>query len=168
MKPFHKTILIVEDDPNDAEMIERCFRMAGVTGPIHRVENGLEAMEYLRGDGKYRDRKSYAYPTFIITDLKMPKADGFSVLEQLASNPMWAMIPTVVLSGSIDSDDIRRAYLLGACSYHEKPATLAELQQQIKALHDYWLTCHVPSVDTLGNHQPTSSLGKLGARFDLA
>ena len=64
--------------------------------PIQIVDNGLEAIAYMMGEGKYADRKTYAYPTFVITDLKMPQADGFSVLEFLKGNPEWAIIPTIV------------------------------------------------------------------------
>ena len=69
-----------------------------MTVPIQMVSDGGEAIAYILGEGKYSDRKKFAYPTFIITDLKMPKADGFAVLEFLKSNPKWKMIPTIVLS----------------------------------------------------------------------
>ena len=75
----------------------------------------------MMGEGKYSDRRLYAYPTFITTDLKMPGADGFAVLEHLKNNPEWAVIPTVVLTGSRDLDDIKKSYMLGASSYHVKP-----------------------------------------------
>ena len=66
----------------------------------------------MMGEGKYADRDKFAYPTFIITDLKMPRRDGFAVLGFLKSNPEWAMIPTIVFSGSADLDDIKEAYML--------------------------------------------------------
>jgi CheY-like chemotaxis protein len=95
----------------------------------------------------------------------MPLADGFAVLEHLKNNPEWAIIPTVVFSGSADHDDIKRADLLGASSYHEKPTSLEALRIQMKVLHDYWMTCHVPQVDITGKHLKTYALGKLGERF---
>jgi CheY-like chemotaxis protein len=78
------------------------------------------------GEGKFSNRTEFAYPTFIMTDLKMPSADGFAVLEFLKGNPEWAVIPTIVFSASSDLDDIKKAYMLGASSYHinrERPMT---------------------------------------------
>ena len=98
----------------------------------------------------------------------MPGTDGFAVLEHLKNNPEWAVIPTVVLSGSRDHDDIKRAYLLGASSYHVKPGSVEALRQQLKVLHDYWMTCEVPEVDSTGRQLPTESKGKLGERFAQA
>ena len=165
MKTYHTTILIVEDDPNDQLLIERAFRKAGVTSPIHVVGDGTEAIAYMCGEGKFADRQKFAYPTFITTDLKMPRADGFAVLEFLKKNPDWKVIPAVVLSSSRDADDIKKAYMLGASSYHLKPHSLDQLSDQLKTLHEYWLTCEVPQVDITGKQIETNSHGKLGERF---
>src|SRR5687767_6468716 len=140
MKKYNATIMIVDDDPNDLFLIERAFRKIGVTDPIQTVNGGLEAIAYMKGEGKYADRKTYAYPTFITTDLKMPDADGFAVLEHLKKNPEWAVIPTVVLTSSRDLDDIKKAYMLGASSYHVKPGSPDELRKLLTILNDYWMT----------------------------
>ena len=87
MTRYQKTILVVEDQPNDRALIEMAFRQVGVTGPIHLLSDGEEAIAYMMGEGQYADRQKYAYPSFIITDLKMPCADGFDVLDHLKSNP---------------------------------------------------------------------------------
>jgi CheY-like chemotaxis protein len=168
MKHYHATIMVVDDDPNDLFLIERAFRAIGVKDPIHTINGGLEAIAYIKGEGKFSDRKVYAYPTFITTDLKMPEADGFAVLEHLRNNPEWAVIPTVVLTSSQDLDDIKKAYMLGASSYHVKPSSTEGLQAQLKVLHDYWLTCEVPQVDSTGRQLRTDSAGKLGERFAQA
>src|SRR5665213_1459838 len=165
MKKFHATILVVEDDQNDQFMIERAFRKIGVTDPIHHVSDGAEAIAYMMWEGKYGDRKMYEYPTFIMTDLKMPKKDGFDVLNHLKNNPSWAVIPTVVFSASSDPDDIKKSYMLGASSYHVKPHNPEDLYNQIAVLHAYWVTCEVPEVDQTGKQLPTNSRGKLGERF---
>jgi two-component system response regulator len=162
---YHKTILVVEDEKGDQFLIKRAFRKIGVTGPIHAVSNGSEAIAYLMGEGKYSDREQFAFPTFIMTDLKMPEGDGFAVLEHLKRNPEWASIPTVVLTASRDSDDIKKSYLLGASSYHVKPNDYQALCKQLKILHDYWMTCQVPEVDVSGMQLSTESEGKLGQRF---
>jgi CheY-like chemotaxis protein len=160
--------MIVDDDANDLEFIEGAFRSIGVTDPIHAINGGREAIAYMLGEGKYADRDTFAYPTFVTTDLKMPGTDGFAVLEHLKSHPEWAVIPTVVLSGSSDLDDIKKAYMLGASSYHVKPNSMELLRHQLKVLHDYWLTCEVPLVDTTGRRLRTDSVGKLGERFPQA
>jgi CheY-like chemotaxis protein len=165
MKKYYSTVLVVDDDPNDLILIERAFRFIGVTAPIHTVNGGEEAIAYMKGEGKFSNRGVYAYPTFITTDLKMPGADGFAVLEHLKNNPEWAVIPTVVLTASRDLDDIKKAYMLGASSYHVKPSSPDDLRQQLKVLHEYWLTCEVPEVDESGRQLRTDSEGKLGERF---
>ncbi len=119
------------------------------------------------GEGKYADRKTFCYPTFVMTDLKMPRADGFDVLSFLKRNPEWAIIPTIVFSSSADLDDIKKSYMLGASSYHRKPSGDG-LSLQIKVLYDYWLTCEVPEVDSTGKQIHTDSAGKLGERFEQA
>jgi CheY-like chemotaxis protein len=167
-KKYHSTILVVDDDPNDLIFIERAFRAIGVTDPVHTVSGGEEAIAYMMGEGKYSDRSKYAYPTFITTDLKMPQADGFAVLEHLRNNPEWAVIPTEVLTSSRDLDDIKKSYMLGARTYHVKPGSTEALRHQLKVLHDYWVTCKVPEVDSTGRQLRTSSEGKLGERFPQA
>jgi CheY-like chemotaxis protein len=168
MKKYHSTILIVDDDVNDLVLIEDAFRDIGVKDPIHTVNGGREAIAYMMGDGKYADRSRYPYPTFITTDLKMPGCDGFAVLEHLLNNPQWAVIPTVVLTASRDLDDIKKAYMLGASSYHVKPNSPADLKHLLKVLHDYWMTCEVPQIDSTGKQLRTDSAGKLGERFAQA
>lgn len=108
----------------------------------------------MMGKGKYFDRNTYGYPTFITTDLKMPEAEGFAVLEHLKQNPEWAVI--------------KKAYMLGASSYRVKLSSLDELRHQLKVLHDYWLTCEAPEVDSTGRQLRTNSAGKLGERFAQA
>jgi len=165
MKKYNATVLVVEDDPNDQFLIQHAFREIGVIDPIHYVGDGAEAIAYMLGEGKYADREKYAYPTFIITDLKMPGTDGFAVLEFLKSNPDWKVIPTIVLSASSDLDDIKKSYMLGASSYHIKPNTAEELRQQLAVINAYWMTCQVPQVDLTGRQLHTNSRGKLGERF---
>jgi CheY-like chemotaxis protein len=165
MKKYYATILIVDDDPNDQFLIERAFRTIGVTDPIQAVSDGAEAIQYMMGEGKYADREKFAYPTFVITDLKMPRADGFAVLEFLKGNPQFAIIPTIVLTSSADLDDIKKSYMLGASSYHIKPRNHEELQKQLSVINQYWMTCEVPQVDIHGKQLRTESVGKLGERF---
>lgn len=157
--------MVIEDDPNDQVLIERAFRRIGVRDPIQIVGDGIEAITYLMGEGKYSDREKYAFPTFIMTDLKMPRGDGFAVLEFLKGNPQWKVVPTIVLTASDDRDDIKKSYMLGASSYHVKPQNHEELQNLLKVINAYWMTCQVPEIDSTGKQLLTDSLGKLGERF---
>lgn len=166
MKKYHATILVVEDDSNDQLLIQDAFKKIGVTDPIQIVSSGSEAIAYMMGEGKFADRQKYAYPTFIMTDLKMPNGDGFAVLEFLKGNPQWKVIPTIVLSASADLDDIKKSYMLGASSYHVKPQNHDGLRNQLEVINDYWMTCQVPEVDSSGKQLVTHSKGKLGERFN--
>ena len=168
MKKYNATILLVDDDEDFLLFVERAFRQNGVTSPIHKVFDGAQAIDYMMGEGKFADRKTYEYPTFVMTDLKMPRADGFSVLQHLKGNPEWAIIPTVVFSSSSDLDDIKKSYMLGASSYHIKPHSMTELREHLTILHQYWMTCETPEVDTSGRQRRTQSGGKLGVRFEQA
>lgn len=129
-----------------------------MTSPIHQVHDAAEAISYMLGEGKYADRKAYEYPTFVITDLKMPRGDGFSVLQYLKGNPEWAIIPTVVFSSLSDLDDIKKSYMLGASSYHVKPHSTDELKEHLDVLHTYGMRCETPEVDTSGRQAGASML----------
>lgn len=166
MKKYDATILLVDDDVDFLFLVERAFRRNGVSSPIHQVHDGEEAIAYMMGEGKYADRKTYEYPTFITIDLKMPKADGFAVLQHLKGNPEWAIIPAVIFTSSGDPDDIKKSYMLGASSFHIKPNAHEQLTRQLKILHDYWMTCETPQVDRTGRQVHTNSVGKLGERFE--
>lgn len=168
MKKYDATLLLVDDDADFSMFVEKAFRANGVTSPIHRVFDGAEAIAYMMGEGKFANRATYEYPTFIMTDLKMPKADGFKVLEHLKSNPEWAIIPAVVFTSSTDLDDIKKSYMLGASSYHVKPLSMEKLRHNLKILHDYWMTCETPEVDRTGRQLRTDSVGKLGERYKQA
>lgn len=164
MRRVKPTILVVDDDENDRMFIAAAFSAIGVS-KVQTVECGDAAIEYLEGTGLYSDRSVYPYPDFVITDLKMPQGDGFAVLEHLKRTPERAIIPTVVLTGSQDNDDIKKAYWLGASAYHVKPSSPEGLRTLVKALHGYWLMCEVPELDRTGKQVETSGGHKLGERF---
>ena len=158
-------VLVVDDSPIDRELIGAALRVAGLDKEIRLVEDGAQAIAYLSGQGKYSDRNAHPYPCFVLTDLKMPVADGFAVLEYMRSRPDLAIIPTVVFSGSSDSDDVKTAYQLGAASYIVKPGTADGLRKCLQVVHDYWTLCEVPPAHVTGENVKTESRGKLGERF---
>lgn len=167
MKEQRHVILIAEDDPNDRLLLVTALRDNGVRDVISEVNDGKEALAYLQGSGKYADRTRYPFPSMILTDLKMPRMDGFAVLEIIRNNPDWAIMPTVVLSASADAHDIRQAYALGAKSYFRKPQSFEELSSLVKLMYEYWARCEVPEVYETGKMVETQGEGKLGARFNV-
>lgn len=161
------TILIVEDDLLDQELIRNAFCRASERARIHTVGDGAEAIAYLAGDGVYADRQRYPYPHLVITDLKMRPGDGFAVLQFLKSHPRLSVVPTVMFSGSADTNDVSTAYRLGASSYMVKPQTSTEMDRRLRVLIDYWSLCEAPAISATGHHQNTDNRGKLGERFGL-
>jgi CheY-like chemotaxis protein len=148
-------ILVVEDNPDDRFLIQRAIEANSVPAELRLVTCGEEAIAYLKGEGQFADREQYQYPSFLITDLKMPRGDGFSLLSFLKSTPESAIIPPVVLSSSGDLDDIKKAYIMGASAYFIKPLQNVELERIMKCLVDFWMLCEVPQVDDEGKRLST-------------
>lgn len=149
--PLRKpAILIVDDDPNDRSLIEAAFSQIGVSEPVNSVSGGAEAVEYLKGVGKYADRSRFPFPHLLLLDLKMARMNGFEFLHCIRSYPNLMVVPTVVFTSSEDLNDLRKAYLLGANSYFVKARTFEELCEQIKSIYSYWMLVRVPPVDGEG------------------
>lgn len=117
-------ILLAEDDENDVFFMRRALRKAEVTFPMHLVTNGQEALDYLRGAGKFSDRDQYPLPSIMLLDLKMPFVDGFEVLTWISSQPSLTEIPVVVLTSSAEERDRQKAAELGAKAYFVKPPAI--------------------------------------------
>ena len=139
-------ILIVEDDENDALILQRALRKAGFNDPFHLCPNGRDAVCYLKGEGPYQDREKFQFPRILFTDLKMPVMDGFELLQWLRSHPECGIIPAIVLSASQQESDVKRAYLLGANSYFVKPLDSEQLVSMLRVAFDYWQMCQIPQV----------------------
>ncbi len=159
-------LLIVDDDENDRMLIERAFLKLNVGYRIEPLKIGGEALALIKGEGIYADRKAHPFPTFILTDLKMPGGDGFEILAYLKQHPEILIVPVVMLSGSDDPDDVRQAYMLGASSFIVKPPGLDGLEGIVQKLHYYWSECEVPLTDDSGRAIVTKSAGKIGERFN--
>lgn len=165
MKNTHWNVLIVDDDANDRFLLQRSLLQFNGTLHVSEVEDGEEAIRYLNGEGKFADRKKFPFPTFIFIDLKMPKLDGFAVLGHLKKNPQWAVIPTIVFSASADLDDVKKAFLCGACAYHVKPHSKEGRDELCRKLIEYWSSSEIPQADEHGRQFMTDSQGKLGERI---
>jgi CheY-like chemotaxis protein len=165
MKAQKPSLLIVDDDENDRLFLERTLQKLGSYYHVHSMHDGDEAIRFIKGEGKYEDRKEFPFPSCIITDLKMRPADGFKLLDFIKKHPALSIIPVVMLSGSCDPDDIRHAYLLGASSYFIRPSTPEGLTNLIKSIHDYWTQCQVPAVNEAGYALLTNSVGRAGEGY---
>ena len=137
------TVLIVEDNPTDVMLIRRAFAKANVGNPLQIVNDGDAAVHYLAGDGAYGDRTQYPLPAVILLDLKLPRRSGFEVLQWLRAQSELLRLPVVVLTSSKQSQDINRAYDLGANSYLVKPVEFDDLKEMIGQVHIYWLDLNV-------------------------
>lgn len=137
--PVSNTILLVEDELDDAQLLTRAFRKAGIGNPVRHLQDGDMAIAYLAGQPPYADRERNPYPTVILLDLKLPRRSGFEVLEWLRAQPGLRRLPVVVLTSSGQNEDVNRAYDLGANSYLVKPASTAALQEMVKNINAYWV-----------------------------
>jgi CheY-like chemotaxis protein len=132
------TLLVVEDNDDDIFFIERIFRQLEARCDLKFVHDGLEALEYLAGKGNYADRSKFPLPTIILMDLKMPRMNGFEVLEWMQKQPEIKLIPTIVVTSSTLQEDVTRAYRLGANAVMNKPVDKDSLLQMLKTFHIYW------------------------------
>jgi CheY-like chemotaxis protein len=139
-------ILIVEDDENDAFIVNRALLEAGVTCPIEFCENGLQAQAYLCGKEPYSDRSRFPLPWLLLTDLKMQKMDGLELLQWLRGYSGCGYIPTLVFSASRQASDVEAAYRLGANSYLAKPTNFRALVEMMKQVVGYWGISEKPPV----------------------
>ena len=134
-----RRVLIAEDDPSDAFLLQRAFNAAGVPASLHFVRDGQEAIDYLGGQSNYADRVTYPLPDLLLLDLKMPRLNGFDVLEWLRQQPGLKRLLVTILTSSDQARDIDRAYDLGANSYLLKPHGTNELAELVQRVQRYWL-----------------------------
>lgn len=135
-----EVILVVDDDENDAFFIERALKEALVANPRLRVRDGEEAIAYLKGEGGYGDREKFPLPHLMLLDLKMPRKNGFEVLEWVRRQPGLRRLPVIILTSSREDADINHAYDLGANTYLVKPVQPESLVDMAKAIKLHWLT----------------------------
>lgn len=159
-------IILIDNDVDDQFLSQLALeRVLPAGSTVHAVGGGDEAIAYMIGEGKFADRDLYPFPSLVITDLRMSKGDGFDVLEFLQNNPAWNVVPRLMFSSSADADDVRTAYMLGASAYHIKPLSRAEMELRMRSIVEYWAGSAVPPVDRTGRVLPTSSAGRIGARY---
>lgn len=134
-----KSILLVEDNPDDVELTMRAFRQNNIKNEIIVANDGVEALDYLFGAGKYEGRDLNDKPALILLDLKLPKIDGLEVLRKVRADERTSLLPVVILTSSKEEQDILRGYTLGTNSYVRKPIDFNEFSKAVGFLGLYWL-----------------------------
>jgi two-component system response regulator len=132
-------ILLIEDNPDDAEMTIRALRKNNIANKIIHLKDGALGLDFIFGQGEFKERNRDNQPRFILLDLKMPKVDGIEVLERIKSDERTRKIPVVVLTSSKEDPDVAKCYALGVNSYIVKPVGFENFSDAVAKLGMYWM-----------------------------
>lgn len=132
-------ILLVEDNPSDAELTLHALQKSNLANRIQLVRDGEEALDFLFCRGAFSSRRFELAPRLILLDLKLPKVDGLQVLEQVKGDPRTRAIPVIILTSSKEDRDLAAGYTRGVNSYIQKPVHFGEFQKVVEQLGMYWL-----------------------------
>ncbi|MDB6039230.1 MAG: response regulator with CheY-like receiver domain and winged-helix DNA-binding domain [Verrucomicrobiales bacterium] len=141
-------VLIVDDSDSDIFFLLRAFASSGVKNPIQVVRNGAEAMDYLRGEGKFADREKFALPCIVILDLHMPHPNGIEILKWKKTRPEFRKVLFVALSNFDNTRSVSEAYEAGASTFLSKPLQAEDVRNLVHSFDEYWLR-KSQSADTL-------------------
>lgn len=130
-------ILLAEDNPGDVRLTEKALDHGNIINNLHVVENGVEAIKFLRQEGDYADKPR---PDLVLLDLNMPKKDGREVMEDMKADPSLRRIPVVVLTSSEAEEDVVRSYELNANAYLTKPVDFDGFVDIVKRIEDFWFS----------------------------
>ena len=158
-----KTILQIEDDPNDVYFLQRAMMKAGLTTPINVAADGRQAIDYLQGAGNYADRDKFPLPDLVLLDLKLPYVMGLEVLKWIRKHLGMKMI-VLMLTASGEEGDIAEAYRLGANAFLTKPSEASKLVDIVKAINDFWIVHNTLA----GEVRPKSNLEEARKRIHSA
>jgi len=132
-------ILLVEDNPNDAELTLRALKKYHLANRVHHVKDGAEALDFLFGTGMYAGRSAAAGPRVVMLDLKLPKVDGREVLRRIKADERTKDTPVVILTSSREESDLVEGYRLGVNSYVQKPVEFDKFVEAVAQLGMYWM-----------------------------
>jgi CheY-like chemotaxis protein len=132
-----KSILLVEDSPKDVELTLEALEEYNLANYVNVAGDGVEALEYLRCEGKHINRKK-GNPTVILLDIKMPRMDGIETLQSIRNDPALKTIPVVMLTSSRESPDLKRCYELGVNAYVVKPVDFKDFIDAIQQVGIFW------------------------------
>ena len=137
-------ILLVEDNPTDAELCIRALKKSNLANKLEWVKDGAQALDFLFAQGEYAGRDINSPPKVILLDLKLPKLNGIEVLKAIKADERTRLIPVVVLTSSKEESDVAKCYALGVNSYISKPVVFGEFSQVVAELGMYWLLVNRP------------------------
>lgn len=140
-------ILLVEDNPNDAELTLHALKKNKQTSHIHLVRDGAEALEFIFATGAYAGRDLKDQPKVILLDLKLPKVDGLEVLRRIKADATTRAIPVVLLTSSREDRDIEEGYRLGVNSFIVKPVEFESFTNAVREIGAYWLSLNRPPTE---------------------
>lgn len=132
-----KTILLVEDNPQDVELTLEALSEHNLANNVCVVKDGVEALEYLNYEGRFRDRKK-GKPVVMLLDIKMPRMDGIEVLETIRADEKLKTLPVVMLTSSREEPDLKRCYELGVNAYVVKPVNFSDFLDAVKQIGFFW------------------------------
>lgn len=139
-----KVIMLVEDNPDDATLTIDALQASHINNKVFVAKNGVEALDYLFCEGKYKGREMTELPILMLLDLKLPKINGLEVLRRVRSDERIGLIPTVILTSSNEDEDRIKAYSMGTNSYVRKPVDYDDFLKVTGQLGLYWLTINEP------------------------
>ncbi len=139
-----KTILLVEDNPDDEELTLMALKKNNILNRVAVVRDGIEALDYLFGRGKYEAHEPPVLPDVVLLDLKLPKLGGLEVLERIRSDARTAFLPVVILTSSSQDEDVLASYRLKANSYVQKPVEFGRFAEAVGQVGLYWLVLNEP------------------------
>lgn len=139
-----KTILLVEDNPDDVAFTRRALRRNNIMNEVVVAQDGADALDYVFGRGAYTGRDTNDTPAVILLDLKLPRIDGLGVLRALRTDPRSKLLPIVILTSSDEEGDKLNSYRSGANSYVRKPVDFYQFAEAIRQLGLYWLLINEP------------------------
>ncbi len=137
--------LLVEDEPDDVLFVRMATKHSGLVNLLQVVEDGSAAIAYLGGDGVYANRTLYPLPCLVLLDMKLPHVMGLDVLKWIRDRPAFDTTIVIMLTSSRHSDDVRRAYALGANAFLVKPSNPHALAEMMEAIKRFWLTFNHPT-----------------------
>jgi len=143
-------ILLVEDNPDDAILAVRAFKKHDLVTDIVVARDGVEALEYLHGKGEFKERDCSEQPNIVILDLNLPRLSGIEVLKEIRNDERTNLLPVIMLTSSIDEDDVLNCYQSGANSYIHKPIDFDKFSDLSLQLVDYWFSANI--TPPLGRH----------------
>jgi CheY-like chemotaxis protein len=132
-------ILLVEDRPDEVELMKQALHQAGIPNPLRVLSDGAEAIAYIEGRDRYSDRAAWPLPRVLLLDLKLPKRSGLEVVACAKKDPRMRRVPAIIITSSREASDMEKAYAAGANSYLVKPTSFRDFVETMKHTGTYWI-----------------------------